>query len=98
MRSVVPYAPPQPFSIRPDLVDPSGDIAVWFTDPPGVIFQFTRPLHSTIEHADGHTVLELDDPASDQDVLTAALKTGPVHEFSLRRPSLTELFREVVTA
>ena len=52
----------------------------------------------TIEHADGHTVLELDDPASDQDVLTAALKTGPVHEFSLRRPSLTELFREVVTA
>ncbi len=52
----------------------------------------------TIEHADGHTVLELDEPASDQDVLTAALKTGPVHEFSLRRPSLTELFREVVTA
>lgn len=52
----------------------------------------------TVSHADGRTVLELDDTASDQDVLAAALKTGPVHEFSLRRPSLTELFREVVTA
>ncbi len=34
--------------------------------------------------------------ADDQAVLHAALKTGPVHEFAVRKPSLTELFREVV--
>jgi ABC-2 type transport system ATP-binding protein len=30
-------------------------------------------------------------------VLKAALATGPVHEFAHRPPSLTELFRNVVT-
>jgi ABC-2 type transport system ATP-binding protein len=43
------------------------------------------------------TVLELADGADDQAVLQAALATGPVTEFSRRRPSLTELYREVVT-
>ncbi|MFD1810750.1 ABC transporter ATP-binding protein [Rhodococcus gannanensis] len=64
--------------------------------PPG----WADHLHGvrTVSHDDGHTVLELDDDAVDQDVLAAALKTGPVHEFSVNRPTLTELFREVVTA
>lgn len=35
--------------------------------------------------------------ADDQAVLRAALATGPVHEFAERRPSLTELFRDVVS-
>ncbi|MFC4603434.1 ABC transporter ATP-binding protein [Rhodococcus kronopolitis] len=52
----------------------------------------------TLSHQDGHTVLALDPGADDQAVLAAALRTGPVHEFSLQRPSLTELFREVVAA
>ena len=43
------------------------------------------------------TVLALGDGADDQAVLRAALATGPVTEFSRRRPSLTELYREVVT-
>ncbi|NKQ52189.1 ABC transporter ATP-binding protein [Amycolatopsis sp. K13G38] len=43
------------------------------------------------------TELELGDGADDQKVLTTALATGPVHEFARRRPSLTELFRNVVT-
>jgi ABC-2 type transport system ATP-binding protein len=43
------------------------------------------------------TVLELADGADDQPVLAAALATGPVHEFARRRPSLTELFRHVVS-
>ena len=30
-------------------------------------------------------------------VLRAALATGPVREFGRRRPSLTELFRDVVS-
>src|SRR3954454_12778900 len=43
------------------------------------------------------TVLELSGGVDDQAVLRAALATGPVHEFGLRRPSLTELFRHVVS-
>jgi len=46
----------------------------------------------------GRTLLELDDGVDDQDVLRAALATGPVREFGERRPSLTELFRHVVSA
>ncbi|QFZ23988.1 ABC transporter ATP-binding protein [Saccharothrix syringae] len=45
----------------------------------------------------GRTVLELEPGADDQAVLHAALATGPVHEFSRQRPSLAELFRNVVT-
>jgi ABC-2 type transport system ATP-binding protein len=48
-------------------------------------------------HENGRTVLVLGDGADDQEVLRAALATGPVTEFSRRRPSLTELYRTVVT-
>jgi ABC-2 type transport system ATP-binding protein len=44
------------------------------------------------------TLLELLDGVDGQDVLRAALATGPVLEFSRHRPSLAELFRHVVTA
>ena len=50
----------------------------------------------TVSSADGRTVLELAAGADDQAVLAAALRTGPVHSFAVRRPSLSELFREVV--
>ncbi|WIY07219.1 ATP-binding cassette domain-containing protein [Amycolatopsis mongoliensis] len=43
------------------------------------------------------TELELGDGADDQVVLKAALATGRVHEFAREQPSLTELFRSVVT-
>jgi len=46
----------------------------------------------------GRTVLTLAAGADDQRVLRAALATGPVHEFARRRPTLTELFREVVSS
>lgn len=42
-------------------------------------------------------VLELLPDADDQAVLRAALDASAVHEFSWYRPSLTELFRDVVT-
>jgi ABC-2 type transport system ATP-binding protein len=45
----------------------------------------------------GRTVLELAPGTDDQAVLRAALATGPVHEFTRTRPSLTDLFRNVVT-
>lgn len=54
-------------------------------------------VHSS-QHVDGRTVLTLEPSADDQVVLEAALGTGPVHEFSRRQPSLTELFRELVAA
>ena len=51
-----------------------------------------------VSRIEGHrTVLELLPGADDQAVLRAALATGPVHEFARRRPSLTELFRNVVS-
>jgi ABC-2 type transport system ATP-binding protein len=43
------------------------------------------------------TELELGEGADDQEVLKAALAAGPVREFAREQPSLTELFRSVVT-
>ena len=37
------------------------------------------------------------DGADDQQVLAAAIATGPVHEFAHRPPSLAELFRHAVS-
>ncbi|MGF7122400.1 ABC transporter ATP-binding protein [Rhodococcus sp. AG1013] len=53
---------------------------------------------TTVSHTEGRTLLSLGAGADDQAVLDAALKTGPVHEFTVRKPSLTDLFREVVSA
>ena len=52
----------------------------------------------TLTHGAGHTVVELGPGADDQAVLAAALRTGPVHSFAVRQPSLAELFREAVAA
>jgi ABC-2 type transport system ATP-binding protein len=62
--------------------------ADWADQLPGVTVQ---------DRTNGRTVLELKPGADDQAVLRAALATGPVHEFARRRPTLTELFRNVVT-
>ena len=53
----------------------------------------------TAKYGKGRTVLTVErgsENVVDQAVLAAALRTGPVHEFSRSQPSLTELFREVV--
>ncbi|MCP3800155.1 ATP-binding cassette domain-containing protein [Allokutzneria sp. A3M-2-11 16] len=60
----------------------------WADQLPGV---------TMLSHVDGRTVVELADGADDQVLLRAALDTGPVHEFTRLRPTLTELFRNVVT-
>ena len=52
----------------------------------------------TVATDGARTLLDLDPDADDQQVLNAALRTGPVHEFSRQTPSLTDLFREVVSA
>jgi ABC-2 type transport system ATP-binding protein len=63
-------------------------LPTWADALPGV-----RP----VTHDGDTVVLELLDGTDDQAVLRAALATGPVREFAERRPSLTELFRHVVT-
>ncbi|MGA9869835.1 MAG: ATP-binding cassette domain-containing protein [Rhodococcus sp. (in: high G+C Gram-positive bacteria)] len=54
-----------------------------------------RGVH-TLSHANGRTLLTIEPGADDQAVLGAALATGPVHEFTTRKPSLSDLFREAV--
>src|SRR5262249_31986243 len=55
------------------------------------------PGGTVVAHEGSRTELQLAEGADDQAVLRAALDTGPVHEFARRRPSLTELFRDVVS-
>jgi ABC-2 type transport system ATP-binding protein len=71
------------------LVDAPAAPAGWADGLPGV----------EVRGRDGtHTMLELRPGADDQQVLRAALDTGPVREFARRRATLTELFRHVVSA
>ncbi|GIF02886.1 ABC transporter ATP-binding protein [Actinoplanes siamensis] len=63
-----------------------GADAGWLRDLPGV----------TLVDLDGRNAVFDLDSGSDQDVLRAALDRGPVHAFGPVRPSLAEIFREVV--
>jgi len=69
------------------LVDVPGAPADWLDRVPGA-----RPAGTE----DGAAVVELDDDADDQLLLRAALAIGPVHRFSPRRRTVTEIYREVV--
>jgi len=53
---------------------------------------------TVLDESGGSTRLALHDGADDQVILRAALETGPVHEFIRARPSLTDLFRHIVSA
>jgi ABC-2 type transport system ATP-binding protein len=71
------------------VVDAPGAGDDWAAGLPGV---------TVVSREGTRTVVELGEGADDQAILRAALATGPVHEFARRRPSLTELFRHVVSA
>jgi ABC-2 type transport system ATP-binding protein len=58
----------------------------------------TLPGVRVVSERDTTVVLELSSGSDDQAVLSAALNTGPVTEFSRRRRSLTDLFRDAVNA
>jgi ABC-2 type transport system ATP-binding protein len=60
----------------------------WADGIPGVTVRGTEA---------GRAILALAQGVDDQAVLSAALATGPVREFTRRRASLTELFRHVVS-
>ncbi|MBG0559876.1 ABC transporter ATP-binding protein [Actinoplanes aureus] len=64
-----------------------GADAGWLRDEPGV----------TLVELDGpRAVIDLDPATDDQQVLRAALARGPVRAFGPVRPSLAEIFREVI--
>ncbi|MGW8815154.1 ABC transporter ATP-binding protein [Gordonia terrae] len=71
-----------------EITGPRADIA-WAEGLPGV---------RNVEY--GETTRLLIDPqtADDQLILSTALQHGPVHRFATSTPSLTDLFREVVSA
>lgn len=69
------------------VVTAPGSVPGWAAAVPGV---------RVVEQSGSTTVLELEAHADDQAVLAAALATGPVTEFTKRRRSLTELFRDAV--
>lgn len=70
------------------LVDAPGAPPDWADRLPGVE---VRERNGT------RTLLELKPGADDQQILRTALATGPVREFARSRPTLTELFRHVVS-
>ncbi|MFI9383943.1 ABC transporter ATP-binding protein [Kutzneria sp. NPDC052558] len=77
-----------PVRLVVDGADPDGDEVSWAAGLTGV---------RVVAVDGGRVTVELGEGADDQDVLAAALKAGPVREFTRLRPSLTELFRNVVT-
>jgi ABC-2 type transport system ATP-binding protein len=62
--------------------------------PPG--WAAALPDVEVLEVHNGRTRLHLSNGADDQKVLAAALATGPVREFTRVRPTLAELYRDVV--
>jgi len=64
-----------------------GSDAGWLRGEPGV----------RVLDVDGRVALvELAGPEQDQQLLTSALRRGPVHEFARAVPTLSEIFREVI--
>jgi ABC-2 type transport system ATP-binding protein len=70
-------------------VEVSGAPAGWYESIPGVRLENEVP---------GGVSLALSDGIDDQRVLDLARSVGEVRHFSLVRPTLSELFREVVSA
>jgi ABC-2 type transport system ATP-binding protein len=75
----------------------SGPARYW-VDAPMAADDWTARLTGVklVRREGSRTLLELTDGTDDQAVLRAALTTGPVHEFRLDIPPLSELFRHVI--
>jgi ABC-2 type transport system ATP-binding protein len=71
----------------------------YWVDAPGGGTDWMKSLSGVdVVRADGSRVLlQLNDSTTDQDVIRAALATGPVHEFHRDVPSLLDIFREAMT-
>jgi ABC-2 type transport system ATP-binding protein len=70
----------------------------WVDAPEAPAGWVEKVLGATVVRMDGSRILvELQPPAGDQSLLQAALATGPVREFRRDTPTLSELFRSVIT-
>ena len=65
----------------------TGTDAAWVRDVPGV---------TVVEFDGGYAVFEADEAVA-QSVLRRAIENGPVASFAPRRPTLTQIFKEVVS-
>ena len=70
-------------------VEVAGAPAGWYESIPGVRLEAEVP---------GGVIVELADDTDDQRVLDLARSVGEVRHFSRVRPTLSELFREVIAA
>jgi len=74
----------------------------WVVDgPPAGSWASAVPSARVVSTDGARSVVEVQGQGADdadQQILQAALAAGAVHEFSLQRPSLTELYRHVVSA
>ena len=75
------------------------ETAQWLVDgPPADTWLPAVPAARLVSADGGQSVVELTDvDGAEQQLLTAALAAGPVHAFGRRRPSLVELYRDVVS-
>ena len=67
--------------------------------PQGSDWAADIPAARVIESVGARTIVEVTDSSLvdiDQELLAVALRAGPVREFSLQRPSLVDLYRDVV--
>ena len=73
----------------------------WVVDgPPAATWVSAVPSAHVVSSQGTRSVVEVrgqSADAVDQEILRAAMAAGPVHEFGLLRPSLTELYRHVVS-
>lgn len=67
-------------------IELAGD-AAWLRAEQGV---------AVVEFDGGHALIEVDSDATAQRVLAAAVAAGPVHRFAPQRPSLAQIFKEVI--
>jgi len=70
-------------------IEVSGAPPGWYDSIPGVRLEAEEP---------GGVIVELDDEADDQRVLDLARSVGEVRHFSRVRPTLSQLFREVIAS
>ncbi len=64
----------------------------------GLLEQVPGAVVTPVADRPGAAVVELDAPGGEQELLTGALRLGVVREFSRVRPTLVDLFRDVVSA
>jgi len=77
----------------------TGSAPRYWVDAPGAVAGWAKqvPGATVVRVESSRTLVELPTAGGDQALLQAALATGPVREFRRDIPTLSELFRSVIT-